>query len=57
MTAPFRLTTQGRNQRREKRIGSGFGLAIVKNIFTAHGSVFGVESTLGKGTTFWFILK
>lgn len=46
-----------KNQNREKRIGSGLGLAIVRNILTAHESEFGVESTLGKGTAFWFILK
>lgn len=46
-----------KNQNREKRIGSGLGLAIVKNILTAHGAKFGVESTVGKGTTFWFILR
>lgn len=46
-----------KSQNREKRIGSGLGLAIVKNILTAHESEFGVESTLGKGSTFWFILK
>ncbi len=46
-----------KNQNREKRIGSGLGLAIVKNILIAHKSEFGVESTLGEGSTFWFILK
>lgn len=46
-----------KNQNREKRIGSGLGLAIVKNILLAHESEFGVESTLGKGSTFWFVLK
>ena len=46
-----------KNQNREKRMGSGLGLTIVKNILTAHGLEFGVESAIGKGTTFWFILK
>lgn len=45
------------NPNREKRIGSGIGLAIVKSILTAHQSEFGVESTQGKETTFWFFLK
>lgn len=38
------------------RIGTGIGLAIVKNILQAHGNGFGVYSTVGKGTTFWFEL-
>ncbi len=36
--------------------GSGLGLSIVKEILTLHKSNFGVDSTLGKGTTFWFEL-
>ena len=34
--------------------GSGLGLSIVKEILTLHKSAFGVDSTLGEGTTFWF---
>ena len=37
--------------------GSGLGLAIVKNILVKHGSDYGVESTLGKGSTFWFDME
>ena len=40
-----------------KIIGTGLGLAIVKNILEAHDSFFGVESSVNKGTTFWFELK
>lgn len=36
--------------------GSGLGLSIVKEILTLHKVEFGVESTLNKGTTFWFEL-
>ncbi len=36
--------------------GSGLGLSIVKEILTLHKADFGVNSTLGKGTTFWFEL-
>ncbi|MCX7842115.1 MAG: HAMP domain-containing histidine kinase [Clostridia bacterium] len=42
--------------RNGKRLGTGLGLAIVKNILEAHECNYGVESTLGKGTTFWFEL-
>ncbi|MDO4545795.1 MAG: ATP-binding protein, partial [Bacillota bacterium] len=37
--------------------GSGLGLAIVKEILTLHKVDFGVDSTLGEGTTFWFELN
>lgn len=34
--------------------GTGLGLSIVKEILTLHHAKYGVESTLGEGTTFWF---
>ena len=36
--------------------GTGLGLSIVKEILTLHGANYGVESKVGKGTTFWFEL-
>ncbi len=35
---------------------SGLGLSIVKEILLAHKARFGVRSSLGKGSTFWFTL-
>ena len=37
-------------------IGSGLGLSIVKNILEMHGAKYGVDSTEGVGSTFWFEL-
>jgi signal transduction histidine kinase len=34
--------------------GSGLGLAITKKIIQLHGGEVGVESELGRGSTFWF---
>ena len=36
--------------------GTGLGLSIVKEILTLHYVNYGVNSRVGKGTTFWFEL-
>ena len=38
-------------------VGTGVGLSIVKNILMAHEASFGIDSTVGKGSRFWFSLK
>jgi signal transduction histidine kinase len=37
--------------------GTGLGLSIVKKIIELHGGRYGVNSEIGKGSTFWFELK
>lgn len=41
-------------EHRRAKIGTGLGLSIVKNILIAHDAAYGVESTLGEGSDFWF---
>lgn len=41
------------NHKREV-VGTGLGLSIVKAVLKLHGYEYGVRSTLGKGSVFWF---
>ncbi len=43
-------------EHRRAKIGTGLGLSIVKGVLLAHNAEFGVESTPGEGSDFWFIL-
>ena len=37
-------------------VGTGLGLSIVKNILNLYNADFGVKSSLGEGSVFWFVL-
>ena len=44
------------NHKREV-VGTGLGLSIVKAILKMHGYDYGVNSKLGEGSTFWFVIR
>lgn len=39
------------------KVGTGLGLSITKAILQQHGFAFGVNSALGQGSTFWFVMR
>ncbi|MCQ2464273.1 MAG: HAMP domain-containing histidine kinase [Oscillospiraceae bacterium] len=42
---------------RREVVGTGLGLSIVRAVLKAHNFPFGVQSTPGVGTSFWFKIK
>ena len=42
---------------RRATVGTGLGLSIVKSVLEAHEATYGVESEIGKGSTFYFELN
>ncbi len=39
------------------KVGTGLGLSITKAILQQHGFAFGVNSAMGQGSTFWFVMR
>ena len=56
---PYIWNRYYKNKKKHKRnlVGTGLGLSIVKNILELHGYEHGVNSTIGKGSCFYFIVK
>lgn len=49
----FEKFSQARSAAGTAQKGTGLGLAVVKALVDSHGGTVGVESVLGKGSTFW----
>lgn len=45
------------NAHKRAKMGSGIGLSIVESVLNLHGTKYGVNSKVGKGSTFWFEFK
>ena len=39
------------------QVGTGLGLSIVKGVIELHGGTYGVLSSEGKGSVFWFEIE
>jgi len=45
-----------RSRKSRGKQGTGLGLAIVKTVMENHGFEYGVNSEIGKGSEFWFVM-
>jgi len=53
----FQKFYRASNVRGRRKDGSGLGLVIAKGLIEAQGGTMGLDSELGKGTTFYFTLS
>ncbi len=51
---PYIFDKYYRSRKDAGKVGTGLGLSITKAILQTHMFHFGVESTVGQGSTFWF---
>lgn len=54
---PYLFDRYYRSRKDAGKPGTGLGLTITKAILQSHGFRFGVQSTPGEGTIFWFVMK
>lgn len=48
---------RGKKPHKRAAVGTGLGLNIVRSILDGYGMDYGAESTVGKGSTFWFEME
>ena len=51
---PYIFDKYYRSRKDAGKVGTGLGLSITKAILQSHGFRFGVDSTVGQGSCFWF---
>ena len=51
------LSVAHADEAEDKAVGFGIGLSFSKGIVEAHGSTINVESEVGKGSKFFFVLE
>ena len=54
---PFIFDRYYRARQDSGKVGTGLGLSITKAILQQHGFAFGVNSAVGQGSTFWFVMR
>ena len=48
---------RGKKPHKRAAVGTGLGLNIARSILDGYGMDYGAESTVGKGSTFWFEME
>ncbi len=54
---PYIFARSYRARQDSGKVGTGLGLSITKAILQQHGFAFGVNSAVGQGSTFWFVMR
>ncbi len=54
---PYIFDKYYRSRASSGKVGTGLGLSITKAILQNHAFAYGVESCIGKGSTFWFTVS